>query len=269
MRIDDMIVSMSDVVLNKFLKSLGIASVTTLVGGISGSIAKIPRLEMTEKIKQQAVEEGLYHFVRDQILLYTDGVTEANDIDNNLYGEDKLLNLLNSNSNVSSKELCNIVKSSVDRFVGDNEQFDDITMLSLKVNCITGEDRVLVCPDKNSIKTINEFADKLTYRVEAIPKVANKINIIIDEIFSNIVNYSKANLAEISYSIENNNLYITFVDNGIPYNPLLEKEPDITLGAEERQLGGLGIFMVRKMVENIEYKYDENKNILCITMNLI
>ncbi len=66
MRIEDMLVSMSDVVLNKFLKSIGTASVNALVGGVAGLAAKIPRLELTEKIKQQAVQEGLYHFVRDE-----------------------------------------------------------------------------------------------------------------------------------------------------------------------------------------------------------
>lgn len=67
MRIDDILVSMSDIALKKFLKSsLVTASVNTLVGGIAGLAAKIPRLELTEKVKQQAVEEGLYHFVREE-----------------------------------------------------------------------------------------------------------------------------------------------------------------------------------------------------------
>lgn len=66
MKIEDMIVSMSDAVLNKFLKSIGTASVNTLVGGVAGLFAKIPRFELTEKIKQQAAQEGLYHFVRDE-----------------------------------------------------------------------------------------------------------------------------------------------------------------------------------------------------------
>lgn len=67
MRIDDMLVSMSDIALKKFLKSsLVTTSVNAVVGGIAGLVAKIPRLELTEKIKQQAVEEGLYHFVREE-----------------------------------------------------------------------------------------------------------------------------------------------------------------------------------------------------------
>ena len=101
-----------------------------------------------------------------------------------------------------------------------------------------------------------------------MPKIANKINIVFDEIYANIVNYSKATLANISYSIENGKLILTFSDNGIPYNPLKAAEPDTTLSAEEREIGGLGIFMVKKMTESMEYEYVDDKNILTLVIAL-
>ena len=94
------------------------------------------------------------------------------------------------------------------------------------------------------------------------------MSIAIDEIASNIINYSKAKNAEISYSIESDNLNLTFEDDGQPYNPLETEDPDITLSAEERQIGGLGIFMVKKMTESMDYKYENNKNILKLVMAL-
>lgn len=70
----------------------------------------------------------------DEIYLYTDGVTEATDSENNLYGEERLLALLNSMGNLSGEEICRAVKADIDAFVGDAPQFDDITMLYLKYN---------------------------------------------------------------------------------------------------------------------------------------
>ena len=98
--------------------------------------------------------------------------------------------------------------------------------------------------------------------------MGNKINIVFDEIFTNIVSYSKATLATVSYSIEGGKLHISFTDNGIPYNPLETAEPDITLSADERAIGGLGIFMVKKMTESMEYEYKDDKNILTLVIAL-
>ena len=66
--------------------------------------------------------------------------------------------------------------------------------------------------------------------------------------------------------IENGKLNISFADNGIPYNPLEATEPDTTLSAEEREIGGLGIFMVKKMTEIMEYEYKDDKNILTLVI---
>ena len=113
-----------------------------------------------------------------------------------------------------------------------------------------------------------QVADSLSSKLETVPKIASKINIVFDEIYANIVNYSKAKHATISYSIENGKLYLVFADDGIRYNPLEAAEPDTTLSAEERQIGGLGIFMVRKMTESMEYEYKDGKNVLTLVMSL-
>lgn len=213
-----------------------------------------------DNIKYKKNEINL--FPGDQILLYTDGITEATDKINNLYGEGRLEKFVNSIKNANSEELCKSIKRDVDKFVENAEQFDDITMLAIALNCIKNDNRILTVPNKNSRIIIKKFADKLALKLETIPKLSNKIKIITDEIYSNIVNYSKASLAEISYYLEGDNLYLLFIDNGVPYNPVETKEPDTKLSIEERELGGLGIFMVKNMTEKMEYKYEENKNIL-------
>ena len=206
----------------------------------------------------------------DRIYLYTDGVTEATDSDEQLYGEDRLVNLLNSLSKneLDVQPLCDAVKRDIDRFVGDAPQFDDITMVSFRLNFIKGDDKLSFIPGKDAGLAVSDFAEQLTSKLDVLPKISSKVSIAIDEIASNIINYSKAKTAQISYSIEKNKLNLMFEDDGQPYNPLETDDPDITLSAEERQIGGLGIFMVKKMTESMDYKYENNKNILKLVMAL-
>ena len=202
----------------------------------------------------------------DKLYLYTDGVTEATNNNTELYGEERLINFVNSLETIEPENLCRLIKEDVDKFVGSAPQFDDITMLAMNFDAILGEESISVVPDDDSRKVVGAFADSLSQKLEIVPKIANKINIVFDEIYANIVNYSKATLATISYSIENGKLRISFTDNGIFYNPLEAQEPDTTLSAEEREIGGLGIYMVRKMTESMEYERKDDKNVLTLVI---
>lgn len=100
-------------------------------------------------------------------------------------------------------------------------------------------------------------------------KTQMQIDIAVEEIFVNIAHYayvSEIGSVELCIEIieEPLSAVITFSDNGIPYNPLEKADPDVTLSAEERNIGGLGIYMVKKSMDGMEYKYKDGKNILCI-----
>lgn len=94
-----------------------------------------------------------------------------------------------------------------------------------------------------------------------------QINIAIDEIFSNISYYAyQPNTGDVTVQLEISEepaeVTITFIDQGIPYDPLSQEEPDTTLSADERKIGGLGIFMVKKSMDDLSYEYKDGKNIL-------
>ena len=204
----------------------------------------------------------------DKLYLYTDGVTEATDNNTELYGEQRLLDFVNSFENIEPESLCKLIKSDVDKFVGTAPQFDDITMLAINFDAILGDESISVVPNPASHSIVGTFADSLSAKLEIVPKIANKINIVFDEIYTNIVNYSNASFANISYSIDGGKLCISFTDNGVPYNPIEASEPDITLSANDRQIGGLGIFMVKKMTESMNYEYADGKNVLTLVIPL-
>ncbi len=114
-------------------------------------------------------------------------------------------------------------------------------------------------------KAIEEEAGKFNYS----PKILYQAHIITEEIFINISSYaykpdqSNQNVT-LCLEFSPNELIITFEDNGTPYNPLKNKDPDISLPVEQRPVGGLGIFMVKHIADSIDYKYDNGKNILKI-----
>ena len=200
----------------------------------------------------------------DTLFVYTDGVPEATDENNALYGTDRMLEALNSLPLGTPQELLAAVKDSIGCFVGKAPQFDDITMLAFQRKDIHTRQSIEVAPKKESIPQVCAFLENLLQEHNVPQKVIIQVNIAADEIFSNIVRYSNALQAEVDCGIMENSVVIRFLDDGEPYDPTAQPEPDITLSAEERDFGGLGIFMVKKSVDQMSYAYMEGQNILTI-----
>ncbi len=131
-------------------------------------------------------------------------------------------------------------------------------------------DKLIVESTKDNLKEVLSFIDAKLEAIQCPIKAQMKIDVAVEEIFINIASYAYGNEvgnAEIILDINDSNTKatITFVDEGIPYNPLEKDDPDTTLSADERQIGGLGIFIVKKSMDSIEYKNQEGKNILTIS----
>ena len=120
-----------------------------------------------------------------------------------------------------------------------------------------------------NIEAVTDFVNQQLEELACPMKAQMQINIAIDELFSNIAHYSynpEVGQATVRVEVVENPLAvtITFIDNGIPYDPLAKEDPDLTLSAEERQIGGLGIYMVKKSMDEITYEYKDGQNILSI-----
>ncbi len=202
----------------------------------------------------------------DTIFVYTDGVTEATDTDNVLYGTDRMLSALNGTEDAIPEKLLQKVKADIDAFKGDAPQFDDITMLALKVKSIKADSmkRISIAPSLESIDKVTAFLEQCLENQDVPVKAISQINIAADEIFSNIARYSGATTVSVGCETKNNQAIIRFADNGRPYDPTEKADPDITLSAEQRDIGGLGIFMVKKTMDEIVYEYEDGFNILTI-----
>ena len=124
-----------------------------------------------------------------------------------------------------------------------------------------------------NIETVTEFVNAQLELLDCPIKAQMQIDIAIDELFGNIAHYAyntEVGSATVRVEVSEAPLavIITFIDNGVPYDPLGKEDPDITLSAEEREIGGLGIYMVKQSMDEITYEYKDGQNILKIKKNI-
>ena len=124
-----------------------------------------------------------------------------------------------------------------------------------------------------NIETVTNFVNEQLEALDCPIKAQMQIDIAIDELFGNIAHYAynpEIGKATVRVEVIEDPLAvtITFIDNGVPYDPLAKADPDTTLSAEERDIGGLGIYMVKKSMDEITYEYKDGQNILKIKKNL-
>ena len=209
----------------------------------------------------------------DSLFVYTDGVAEAKNEQGKLYGTDRMLGALNRFPAAPPQEVLAAVRSSIDIYVGEAPQFDDITMLCLRYNGTEQGERVLrVAADTGRVDEVYRFVASLLDENACSPSVKKQIKMSLEELFVNIAHYAYPEgngWAEVRASVQDGTAVITLIDGGIPYDPLKKPDPDITLLSEERPIGGLGIYMVKKAMDEMEYEYRDGRNILTMRKNIL
>ncbi len=124
-----------------------------------------------------------------------------------------------------------------------------------------------------NIEKVTEFVDQQLEKFGCPLRAQTQINIAIDELFGNIAHYAYGQgvgpaTVQVEVIEEPLSVVITFIDHGVPYNPLDTDDPDISLSAEKREIGGLGIYIVKKSMDSIHYEYHNGRNILTIKKNI-
>ena len=124
-----------------------------------------------------------------------------------------------------------------------------------------------------NLDTVMAFVDQQLEEVGCSMKAQMQIDIAVEEVYVNIAHYAynpEVGGVTIRVQIEEEPLAVilTFIDKGKPYDPLAKEDPDVTLAADDRQIGGLGIFMVKKSMDNVSYEYNEGRNILTLKKKL-
>ena len=212
----------------------------------------------------------------DRLFLYTDGVTEATNTENMLYGEERLLTFMNQNASMEARKLLPALKNNIDEFVGEAPQFDDITMLMLDYRPEKGGERMTnkTFPAKaEALSDVIGFVEQMLECFECPMKTQTALCIAIEEVFVNVAHYAYGDgegsvTLGIGFDKDNRTLTFRMTDSGVPFDPLKKPDPDITLSAEEREIGGLGIFITKKTMDSLSYAYENGENILTMIKNL-
>ena len=128
---------------------------------------------------------------------------------------------------------------------------------------------ITVMADVKNLEAVTAFVDEGLEQFDCSPRIQMQLDIAVDELFSNIAYYAYQPgtgtvTVRLEITEEPASVMLTFIDGGIPYNPLSHADPDTTLSAQERQIGGLGIYMVKKSMDEVSYQYTDGKNVLSI-----
>jgi len=209
----------------------------------------------------------------DTLFLFTDGVTEAMNIDEELYGEQRLEDFLFKSDVKDVKTTINTLVDDIYLYENGSAQTDDITMLSCYYN---GQN--IIASTEISVVNIFENIEKIVEHFDgfcttnSIPMPVNqKINLSLDDLVNNIISYGYRDdlehVIDIQFKLFENRLMVLVEDDGVPFNPFDSDGADITLSIDDRDIGGLGIHLIKKLMSSCNYQRKANKNVVVLTMD--
>jgi len=216
-------------------------------------------------------ETTLYIDKEDIVLAYTDGVSEAQNKNEEFFTVTRLETLIREGKYDSTQSLTDIIIESVKEFENGTEQFDDITVLALQYL----QDKDKHASELSSIKIRNkisempkiiDYFDSFARENDLSGTATQKFNIVLDELLNNIISYAFKDDDDhhilVKFQLKYLRLIITIEDDGIPFNPFRTESPDIKLSIAERNLGGLGVHIVKNLVDEYHYIRQSNRNVI-------
>lgn len=211
------------------------------------------------------------------LLLYTDGLTEAKNVDRKQFGREGVKNVLSSymaNQDQSLKHLVNSLSQAAHHFAGQAPQSDDLTMLAIRFlpeNII--RDQITLQNTTAEVNRLSAFVKSYFDKLSIDKKLAAGLRLGLEETVVNVIDYAYPNGEEGTVSIlaESNLKEVRFTvsDSGTPFDPTTVLEADTTQDAQNRPIGGLGILLARRLTDSISYVRRDGKNILTLTKSIL
>jgi sigma-B regulation protein RsbU (phosphoserine phosphatase) len=208
------------------------------------------------------------------IFLYTDGLTEATNSHDELFDDYRMLataQQMYSDNHYKPMMVVDTMEQAVKQFVGDAEQSDDLTMMAIQYlkeqKNIRMQHSITLINDIEQVPLLADFVDMVCEEVGFDPSVAIQMNLAIEEAVVNVMTYAYPGTTgnvNIEAQANDERLKFTIIDSGIPFDPTAKAEVDTTLSAEERPIGGLGIHLVRQLMDSINYERVDGKNVLTL-----
>jgi sigma-B regulation protein RsbU (phosphoserine phosphatase) len=206
----------------------------------------------------------------DKIVLYTDGVTEAFDATGQDYGEGRLEAFIERSKELGTKNLVEALVHDVEEFVGGAEQSDDITLFCIRyvawdVRDNRGTVELHLTNDLAEIDRCQAALEEICERFELPAKIRNDFSVVLDDLLNNVINYAfeedGEHFIDVVLSTDGQRFIVSVTDGGIEFDPFKLKAPDIHSGLEERTIGGLGIHLIRNLMDDHSYRRVDGKNV--------
>jgi anti-sigma regulatory factor (Ser/Thr protein kinase) len=210
----------------------------------------------------------------DMFLLYTDGVTEAFDVHEKLYGEDRLLAVAEDGYRLHPRELLEAVRADVAAYAEGAEQSDDITVLALEVGVPPEVTATLDVPaDVSKLDDVNEFLHAELDRRLCPSRVQNQLDIAVEELFVNVCHYAYPDATpdqpgnvriQRTYNADPPSITVDIIDEGVAFDPLAKPDAVTPDNIEDVPIGGLGILMAKKCLDEMSYERVDNANVVTL-----
>jgi sigma-B regulation protein RsbU (phosphoserine phosphatase) len=206
------------------------------------------------------------------IFLYTDGLTEAMNKEHKQFGSKRVMSLLDNAGDLKPRQLLGMMNMEVYSFAHGMEQSDDLTMLAIRYTPkqfeSTFAEELTMKNDVHEVTRFSSFMKSVIERLDIEKSLGRQLRLAVEEAVVNVINYAYPDDTEGDVTVkmmsDGETLQCQIIDSGIPFDPTTKEKADITLSAAERQVGGLGILLVRELMDSINYERENGKNILTL-----
>ena len=210
------------------------------------------------------------------LFLYTDGLTEARNAKHKMFRRERVMQMITDSATTDPKQLVETAISQWRHFIGTTEQSDDLTLLAIcytpsQEQDVLGKELTLK-NDVKEVETLGSFVKQVCEHLNIDKSLTSKLRLAVEEVVVNAMEYAypKGMTGDINIRATSNGQRLTFTitDSGIPFNPTDVPVADTTLSVEERPIGGLGILLVRQLMDSINYERIDGKNVLTLNKTI-
>ncbi|MBR3856964.1 MAG: SpoIIE family protein phosphatase [Bacteroidaceae bacterium] len=246
------------------------------------SKAEISNLEAKPNLPVGLFEDFEYEMQTMQmqpgsaLFLYTDGLTEARNAKGKLFGRDRVGQMIAEAGTTNPKQLVEAAIECWQKFIGETEQSDDLTLLALSYTplqeqSIMGEG-ITLKNDVREVEKLGSFVKQVAESLSLDKSLTGRLRLAVEETVVNVMEYAypQGTTGDVNIRATSNGRRLKFIisDSGIPFNPTEVTAADTTLSAEERPIGGLGILLVRELMDSINYERINGQNVLTLTKSI-